>query len=153
MEYTQRYNSNFRCYVNTVVTNHNVHQLAETVAFAESLGAQLVVISNTTPEGAGEDFYEELAVPLEVLAEVLPTIPKVVHQCVVRYFGTPMCVLGDYWMWSNDLHWDPRVTSEWASEPGKVVFEDFYNWEPNRRRVHAKQCQDCSRNKVCMGSS
>jgi MoaA/NifB/PqqE/SkfB family radical SAM enzyme len=151
MEYTQRFNPNFRCFVNTVVTNHNVHELPDTVAFAESLGAELVVISNTTPEGAGEDFYEELAVPLEVLAQVLPKVPERVNKSVVRFFGTPMCVLGDYWMWSNDLHWDPRVTTEWGSAPGKVIFEDLYNWAPDRRRVHTKACDDCDRNKVCMG--
>ena len=151
MEYTQRFNPDFRCFVNTVVTRDNIHDLPDTVAFAESLGAVLIIISNTTPEGAAEDSYERLAVPLEVLDEVLPQVPPRVTKSVVRFFGTPMCVMGEHWMWSNDLHWDPRVTAEWASAPGKVVFEDFYNWTPDRRRVQVAACEECDRRRVCMG--
>jgi MoaA/NifB/PqqE/SkfB family radical SAM enzyme len=151
MKYTQQFNPDFRCFVNTVVTRDNIQELPDTVAFAESVGAELIVISNTTPEGAGGDAYERLAVPLEVLAEVLPKVPSRVTNSVVRFFGTPMCVMGEHWTCSNDLHWDPRVTSEWASAPGKVVFEDFYNWAPDRRRVQVDACGRCDRNKVCMG--
>jgi molybdenum cofactor biosynthesis enzyme MoaA len=64
----------FSAFVNTVITNHNIHLLPDTVALAASLGATLIVVSNTTPEGLGEDRYEELAVPLSVLAEILPRV-------------------------------------------------------------------------------
>jgi hypothetical protein len=70
---------------------------------------------------------------------------------MVRFFGVPMCLLGPHRMLSNDLHWDPRVTVEWADEPGKVSFKGFYNWVPNRKRVHAKECEGCAWNTVCMG--
>ena len=141
----------FKAYVNTVVTKDNVDVLPDTVALAESLGAELIVISNLTPEGAGLDQYERLAVPLERLAEVLPTVPARLKTAGLRYFGVPMCVLGEHGMLSNDLHWDPRVTVEWASEPGKVVLTEFYNWDPGRKREHVRPCTDCTLNKVCMG--
>jgi len=54
-------------------------------------------------------------------------------------------------MLSNDLHWDPRVTVEWGDEPGKVAFKGFYNWTPDRKRVHASECEGCAWNTVCMG--
>jgi MoaA/NifB/PqqE/SkfB family radical SAM enzyme len=148
---TKRVNPDFRVFVNTVLTKHNASVLPQTVAYAESLGAELIVISNTTPEGGGDDHYAKLAVSLEELAQVLPRAASAVSTAVLRFFGTPMCLLGDYWAWSNDLHWDPRVTTEWATEPGKVVFTDLYNWAPDRRRVQVDSCATCTRKEVCMG--
>jgi MoaA/NifB/PqqE/SkfB family radical SAM enzyme len=147
----QRLRPDFGAYVNTVVTRRNVDVLGDTVALADRLGASLVVISNMTPEGLGLDNFETMAVPLERLAAVLPTIPARAQRAIVRFFGTPMCLLGPHAMLSNDLHWDPRVTVEWQSAPGKVLFDGIYSWAPDRRRVHAEACQGCDKRSVCMG--
>lgn len=143
--------SDFHAYVNTVVTRENVEALPDTAALADALGAELIVVSNLTPEGKGLDAYERLAVPLETLARVLPQLPGRAPRAVVRFFGTPMCVLGEHAFLSNDLHWDPRVTVEWASAPGKVVFDGIYSWAPDRKRVHTRECERCVRKDVCMG--
>lgn len=142
----------FHPYVNIVMTRKNVAQLPETVALAASLGAELVVISNLTPEGLGLDAYEELAVPLDRLAEVLPRLPALAGDVPLRFFGVPMCLLGPHRMLSNDLHWDPRVTVEWADAgPDKVRFADHYNWDPGRKRIHVEECEPCAMKGVCMG--
>lgn len=141
----------FGAYVNTVLTRHNAAALPQTVALADRLGAKLIVVSNTTPEGAGLDAYEDLAVPLSVLADVLPRSVAHAKAAVLRFFGVPMCLLGEHRALSNDLHWDPRVTVEWAAYPGSVKFEGIYSWAPDRKRVHVPQCADCSLSGVCMG--
>ena len=141
----------FGAFVNTVVSTLNVDALPDTIAFADALGAQLIVISNVTPEGGGLDRYRELAVPLEKLAAVLPLVPARAKTAVLRFFGTPMCLLGSHRMLSNDLHWDPRVTVEWGDAPGKVVFDGIYSWAPDRKRVHVKACDGCAMRTVCMG--
>lgn len=141
----------FGAFVNTVVTRANIDALPDTVDFADSLGAKLIVVSNMTPEGAAFDRYAELAVPLAKLAEVLPTVPSRAKSAVIRFFGVPMCVLGSQRMLSNDLHWDPRVTVEWGRAPGKVVFDGIYSWAPERKRAHVAECKQCSLNRVCMG--
>lgn len=141
----------FRGYVNTVVTAQNIDVLPDTVALAAELGAQLIVVSNMTPEGLGAENYEQLVVPLAKLAEVLPRVPAHAGDAIVRFFGTPMCVLGEHHMLSNDLHWDPRVTVEWQAAPGKVMFDGVYSWAPDRRRVHVQACDGCSMREVCMG--
>ncbi|MCA9599863.1 MAG: radical SAM protein [Myxococcales bacterium] len=151
IELSQAIRPEFAAYVNTVVTQANIDALPDTVALADRMGARLVVVSNTTPEGKGLDAYAALAVPLEKLAQVLPTVPARAGRAIVRFFGVPMCLLGEHAMLSNDLHWDPRVTVEWQSAPGKVVFDGIYSWAPDRKRVHTAECTRCERKGVCMG--
>lgn len=148
---TKKINPSFPVYINTVLTKQNIETLPETISFAESLGAKLIVVSNTTPEGAGHDEYENLAVSLEDLKRIIPQAAEKTQNAVLRFFGMPMCLMGKYSSWSNDLHWDPRVTVEWGSEPGKVVFDGIYSWTPARKRVHVKECENCTRKAVCMG--
>jgi MoaA/NifB/PqqE/SkfB family radical SAM enzyme len=141
----------FGLYVNTVVTRPNIRQLPDTAALANALDASLLVVSNLTPEGHGLDNYEDLAVPLELLREVLPRVPDAAPDLIVRFFGTPMCLLGPHAMLSNDLHWDPRVTVEWQSQPGRVVLDGIYSWAPDRKRVQVAQCRGCRFENVCTG--
>jgi MoaA/NifB/PqqE/SkfB family radical SAM enzyme len=147
----QEASSDFAAFVNTVLTRRNLDCLPETVALASRLGAQLIVVSNTTPEGGGLDNFEDLAPSLEQLAELLPRVAEHAGNSVIRFFGVPMCLLGPSATRSNDLHWDPRVTVEWAAEPGKVVLSDLYNWAPDRRRVHVAECEGCEASSICMG--
>jgi MoaA/NifB/PqqE/SkfB family radical SAM enzyme len=141
----------FGLYVNTVVTKHNVDALGDTVALADSLGARLIVVSNTTPEGGGFDKFRELGLPLRSIAEVMPGVASRASRAIVRFFGMPMCLLGASDVLSNDLHWDPRVTVEWSRKPGKVSFESIYTWTPGRKRMLAAACRGCTRNTICMG--
>ena len=141
----------FGAFVNTVLTRDNAEKLPQTIALADALGAKLIVVSNTTPEGAGLDAYEDLAVPLSVLADVLPRSVPAAQTAVLRFFGVPMCLLGAHRTLSNDLHWDPRVTVEWTAQPGSVKFDGLYSWAPDRKRVHVSQCDRCTLQGVCMG--
>jgi len=151
LELALRIRPDFGAYVNTVVTKANVERLPETVALADRLGARLIIVSNATPEGLALDDYDALAVPLEDLARVLPQAPAAAPRAILRFFGVPMCLLGEHRTLSNDLHWDPRVTVEWADRPGKVLLDDFYNWTPDRKRVHVARCAPCTHRNVCMG--
>ena len=151
LELARSLRPDFGAYVNVVVTRKNVDVLGDTVALADRLGAKLIVISNVTPEGLGLDNYEQLAVSLERLNAVLPTVVERAKSSIVRFFGTPMCLLGEHAMLSNDLHWDARVTVEWQSAPGKVMFDGIYSWAPDRKRVHTAECQDCRKKGVCKG--
>ncbi len=141
----------FDLFVNTVVTKHNVDALPDTVGFAAELGAKLIVISNTTPEGGGFDKFRELGLPLAKIAEIMPQVPARAGNAILRFFGMPMCLLGAHDVLSNDLHWDPRVTVEWSRKPGKVAFESIYTWDPGRKRALVAACRGCMRNTVCMG--
>lgn len=141
----------FRLYVNSVLTRRNAHRAVETARLARDLGARLLVISNLTPEGAGEDNYPDLALPLSDLRDLAPRILDAASPAIVRFFGAPMCALGPARIHSNDLHWNPRVTVEWADHPGKVSLDPIYSWAPDRRRAYAPPCDDCRDRSVCAG--
>ncbi len=151
LELARSLRADFTANVNTVVCRSNIDSLPDTAGMLDGLGVGLIVVSNTTPEGAALERYAELAVPLEDLARVLPRVPERVEQAVLRFFGVPMCLLGEHRMLSNDLHWDPRVTVEWVSKPGKVVYGGIYNWTPARKRTHVAECEGCSWSELCMG--
>lgn len=137
--------------VNTVTTPANLDLLGDTVALAASRGAELIIVSNVTPEGGAIDAYDELALPLQRLAEVLPAAATRAGGATLRYFGVPMCLLGDQALLSNDLHWDPRVTVEWVRLAGSVAYTAQYNWTPDRLREQLPACEGCAAQKLCAG--
>ncbi len=142
----------FRPSFNTVVNRHNVDRMEETVALTRSLGAGLHILSNTTPEGAGEDAYADLTIPLGRWASLAPALVAAAGpELILRFFGVPACALGSARMYSNDLYWNPRVTVEWAEQPGKVVLDGIYSWTPERRRTHPALCAGCAWRDLCAG--
>ncbi len=140
-----------RAQANIVVTQHNLSTLSSTVALARELGAGLIIVSNLSPEGRGLEHYAELAVPLPELRQAIAPAVAAAEDVSLRFFGVPMCLLGEHVMLSNDLYWDPRVTVEWTRAPGRVVYAPVANWRPDRGRVKVTECEGCPHLGVCGG--
>ena len=141
----------FRMFVNTVLVRQNADRIVETAALARARGAELLVVSNVTPEGAGENAYAELTLRLD---EVRPLIRQIIAEAgpmIVRFFGLPVCALGADSVYANDLHWNPRVTFEWVRHPDRVSLEGLYSWAPDRKRAQPAVCGSCSWNRLCHG--
>ncbi len=141
----------FRPFVNTVLVRDNADRLVETVALANRLGAALVVVSNVTPEGAGDDHYPRLTLRLGEIRALVGPVVAAAGNTIVRFFGLPACALGEHRMYANDLHWNPRVTFEWAQHPGRVSLEGIYSWTPDRKRQQVPACERCDYNRLCHG--
>jgi MoaA/NifB/PqqE/SkfB family radical SAM enzyme len=148
-----RRHAGFRPSFNTVVTVENLGRLPELGRLIHDLGGGLWILSNLTPEGAGEDRYDGLTVRLGDIARIAPALVAAAPDTIVRFFGTPACVLPPALrMYSNDLHWNPRVTVEWAAEPGRVFLDGIYSWTPERKRRHGAACAACTWNTLCPGA-
>lgn len=141
----------FRTFVNSVLVRQNADRIEQTVALARARGAELLVVSNCTPEGAGEDAYPELTLRLDELRALVPRILDAAGPMIVRFFGVPACVLGEARVYANDLHWNPRVTFEWTRHPDRVSLEGLYSWLPDRKRMQPAVCGSCSWNRLCHG--
>lgn len=149
MEHCRR--PGFGLYVNSVVTRQNLAALPDTAALARARGASLLVVSNLTPEGQGEDDYEALHVRLGELGAVVSRVVEAAGPMIVRFFGVPACVLGPHRMLSNDLHWNARVTWEWQRVGEQVRLAPIYSWTPRRKRSFAGVCGACSWKGLCAG--
>ena len=141
----------FRMFVNTVLVRENAAHIVETVRLANARGAELIVISNVTPEGAGEAAYGALTLRLDEVRPLVPQILAAAGTSIVRFFGLPTCALGEARMYANDIHWNPRVTFEWVRHPERVSLEGLYSWAPDRKRTQTGVCESCSWNRLCHG--
>ncbi len=142
----------FRMFVNSVLTNRNIHRFVELTKMVRAEGAELQVISNLTPEGAGEDNYAGLTVRLTEISALAPQLVEAAGPMILRFFGVPLCVLGPLRLYSNDLHWNPRVTVEWVPLPGKISLEGIYSWTPERKREQPALCGRCAQRSLCFGA-
>lgn len=143
----------FRPSFNSVLTRVNLATLPDIGALIAASGGGLWIISNLTPEGAGEDRYDLLAVRLAEIGAVAEASVRAASPAIVRFFGVPACVLPPAQrMYTNDLHWNPRVTVEWAAHPGKVALEGIYSWTPERKRAQADVCGGCAWRDLCPGA-
>lgn len=141
----------FRTFVNTVLVRGNADRVEATVALARARGAELLVVSNVTPEGAGDDAYPTLTLRLDEVRALVPRIVAAAGPMIVRFFGLPACALGEARAYANDLHWNPRVTVEWNRHPDRVSLEGIYSWSPDRKRTQPPVCGSCSWNRLCHG--
>ena len=141
----------FRLFVNTVLVRENAPHIVDTVRLAAARGAELIVVSNVTPEGAGEAAYPALTLRLDEVRPLVPQILAAGSPAIVRFFGLPACALGDARMYANDIHWNPRVTFEWTRHPDRVALEGIYSWAPDRKRTQTPTCESCSWNRLCHG--
>lgn len=135
--------------VNVVVTRDNLAGVAETVRLAVSLGAGFVLVSNVSPEGAAKPRFASLAAPLFAFAGLAREVVAAAGDLPVRFFGVPICALGELRARSNDLFWSPRVTVEWAGDPPRL--DAIVSEKPDRGRAHVAACAGCRWSGVCPG--
>jgi MoaA/NifB/PqqE/SkfB family radical SAM enzyme len=140
---------------NTVVTRHNLDFLEETIALLTDKSAvRHCLISNLAPDGNALAHYLDQAVRLRDLGKLAPRLVQIAQSRgkIIRFFGIPLCSLGESWEASNDLYWDSRTNVERATAHGKVGLEDTWNYTPQRMRFFPEICGSCSaREKQCWG--
>jgi MoaA/NifB/PqqE/SkfB family radical SAM enzyme len=149
-----RCNTSISLFVNCVVTRRNFEDVPGVVDLCARLGVPMLIVSNAAPEGRALNGYARLAVRLGRWREEAPLLARrAAEQGVrVRFFGLPLCALGDARMKSNDLHWDPRVTVERARGPrGSARLATIAALRPRRGRRYSRRCRGCLMHDVCGG--
>lgn len=137
--------------VNVVVTRDTLPCVAETARLAVSLGAGMVLVSMVSPEGAAAERYPELTARLADVSAMSHAVVAAVGDVPVRFFGLPICALGDARARSNDLFWSPRVTVEWTGDPASPRLDAIVSERPDRGRAHVSACVGCAWAGVCPG--
>lgn len=141
-------------FCNSVITKFNIDYLHEMMKLFLSFNkVKLILVSNLSPEGAGESRYSELAVRLKTLKIKIPLIVALVEKArrSVRFFGVPLCVLKGYESFSNDIWWTPRVTVEQWKKGCSVLLKRTLSIEPDRKRIKTGKCRNCQKSSICGG--
>jgi len=141
-----------KVFSNTVITRINFAYLDKTLKFALSKGIKQLLFSNIAPEARGLKNYKKLAVRLTELKKIIPILVKTsqAHQSVIRFFGIPACVLGEFACYSNDFYWDQRLTIELDFNK-KAYLNEAKCLFPSRKRVKISKCRSCFYRKICGG--
>ena len=139
---------------NAVITRRNFDSAEAIVSLCGVAGIHRLLLSNVAPEGAALACFERLAVPLEWWRESAAGLVALGDRSGVRvrFFGLPICALGDARVRSNDLYYDARVTVERARGPRDGVrLSHVITRYPRRGRRWTRRCRTCRYREVCGG--
>ncbi|MFH1434693.1 MAG: radical SAM protein [Pseudomonadota bacterium] len=139
---------------NMVVTKLNFKHVPAVISLCARLGARQVLVSNPSPEGRALERYAEIAVRLADWRGALDEIVAAGDgkDVIIRFFGIPLCVLGDWKQKSNDLFFDPRVTVERANRAGgRTGMSTIVTRRPRRGRRYVVACGRCAYKDLCGG--
>lgn len=141
--------NNFFIFFNIVATRYNFGALEKIVSLAASLGAKQILISGLAPEGEGLKNFKNLVVPFSDFSKKIATLVVLAKRkkIIIRFFGLPLCVLGEHSDYSNDLWWSPRLTIE----KGSRGLKETLSLKPTRKRIKIADCRLCEKKKHCGG--
>lgn len=140
-------------FANVVAVRDNFEKLTDILEFLAKRGFSQVLFSNLAPEGMGLRRFRELSVRLAEWREKVPELAAIAERygVKIRFFGLPLCALGEYEFLSNDLFWDARVTTERDERSGKITLVDVAGDVPDRNRTKTDACDACNRARICFG--
>ncbi|MBN1899549.1 MAG: radical SAM protein [Spirochaetes bacterium] len=138
---------------NTVITKYNAGHLDKILSFLKKKKIKQVLLSNLAPEGRGLKNYRRILVRLKEIEKMVPGLVKLADDLglVLRFFGLPACILGEYAEHSNDFFWDPRLNIELVREREKIFPKQEKGWLPIRSRIKTPTCRRCSYRNICGG--
>ena len=123
--------------------------------YALSLGKpDIFMVSQMIPWGRGLSLYNKLVMPMSDLMSVLPEIKKRLDPvgCSLLVSGLPLCVLGKYAAYSNDLRYSSRVVAQRDRSGGAEDVMLFKKRDtPPMNRVKSGKCARCGDFKNCGG--
>ena len=141
-------------FANIVITKYNFDYLEKIVEFLGNYKKiKQILFSNLAPEGNGLRNFEKLVVPLDLIEKKIKKLmrSKILKSLIVRFFGVPLCIFGEWKFFSNDLHWAPRITIEKWEKQKRVYLKTTFSYKPTRKRIKPKKCQKCQVKQICGG--
>jgi MoaA/NifB/PqqE/SkfB family radical SAM enzyme len=141
-------------FVNIVLTQYNFSFLEKIIDFASQYKwIKQVLVSNLAPEGRALSNFRRLALPLNKIENKISQVVNLAENksLIVRFFGLPLCLMGNYRAFSNDIYWPPRATIEKWQPKKKVYLKTTFSYQPTRQRIKLSQCKKCRAGKMCGG--
>ena len=143
----------FMCH--SVFNRLNAPHFPKIIDYVLSLGKpDAFMVSQMIPWGRGLSAYNKLVMPMRALASVLPQIKESLDAagCRMLVSGLPLCVLGKYAEYSNDLRYSPRLVAQrgrsWGAEDVMLLKKMD---APPLNRVKSGTCALCGASASCCG--
>jgi len=143
----------FMCH--TVLCALNLEKAEDIAKYIFSKGRPgVLMLSQLIPWGSGRSSYNGLAVRMTDIARVLAPVKRVLDLNGARLVvsGVPLCVLGGWGRFSNDLGFSPRLVLERGKGDGEDdVLSVKKSLVAPLNRLKPDKCAPCSLYDVCAG--
>jgi len=139
----------------TVILTDNVNHLVDIVHLVTGYKkVRHILFSNVNLPPDSVESLKHLVVPMPEIRKILPAIHSEVvvkKGLILRYYGLPFCILGDYLSQSADLFFDPKKVIERSTGDDGMVDKEIEVWKPTMAKIHDKKCRRCIYYEVCGG--
>lgn len=136
-------------FLNIVLNKYNYQDILKIINFVIDSWYNFwqVLVSYIAPEWAWLRNYSELSFDLYDLQKLIPDIIDLCEKNnkIVRFFWLPYCILWEnFWIYSNDLHWEARNTIERITMKNwKIWLIDINSLDNTRERSFVSKCENC----------
>lgn len=137
-----------------LMTRHNFSKLPKIIDFISRYKKiEKILFSGLAPEGRALENYRNLVVPLDKVRKKIPLLAKLASRKSrrIKFFGLPLCVLGNVEERSSDSKWHHQITLKKIRRGGRTVLAETEGFKPLKGVMKPDKCLKCSKKDFCPG--
>ena len=139
----------------TVMLNDNINNLTDVIDFVSRYSKlRQILFSNVNIPPDGIEKLKHIVPKLPDIKKVLPSLYNEVvtkRNLILRYYGLPFCILGQYQMCSSDLYFEPKKVIERSLENDVMIDRESEALKPTMAKLRPAKCRPCIYYEVCGG--
>lgn len=137
-----------------LMTKHNFSRLPKIIDFISRYKrVKKILFSGLAPEGRALENYRNLVVPLGEIRKKIPLLARLVAKKSrkIKFFGLPVCVLGELEERSSDTKWHFQITLKKIRRGKRTVLAETEGFKPLKGVMKPDKCLRCSKKDFCPG--
>lgn len=143
----------------STITKFNLNYLDKiALFFSQYKKIQEIQYISVIPSGEGKRNFIKITPTLLELKKIIPKIVKICEKSKItlRFAGVPMCILGEYYIFSHDLWEDFKISNSEIHNDKLLLWKEpksdqNKNFKIDIGRIKPKKCKKCKLNPVCGG--
>lgn len=138
----------------TVILTENIDQVGEITDFLLMFPKlKHLLFSNVNIPPDKIELLKWLVPTLPTVRKILPEIVTrtVAKQRILRFYGIPLCIMGDYKCYSSDLSFEPKVVVEQYMDDGHMRRKESPALQPRQAKRKTLKCVGCIYENLCGG--
>lgn len=155
MENLHRSNRNVYLITDTVLITENLAHVGEITDFLLMFPKlKHILFSNVNIPPDKTEALRHLVPTLPQVRDVLPDIVRrlaVKPDRILRFYGIPFCMMGDYLIYSSDLYFEPKVVLDQLKRDGAMMHRESPAPRPDKAKLKTGKCDGCIYYNTCGG--